>query len=74
MARDLQQELADRLIKRLELARLHKVTKEMGEDDVAYVVKLRQDFNEECIASLRREIRERVETQVVKALQVFPVM
>jgi hypothetical protein len=74
MSRDLQCELLDLQIRKTELARLYKHTKDIGEDDVAYVVKLRQDVNAEAIAAVRREIQERAESQVVKALQVFPVM
>ena len=74
MARDLQQELIDLQIRKTELARLYKHTKSIGEDDVAYVVKLRQDVCNEAIAAVQREMVERAESQVIKACQVFPVM
>lgn len=74
MARNLQEEYVDLCIRKTELARLYKHTKNIGEDDVAYVVKLRQDVCNEAIAAVQREMVERAEQQVIRACSVFPVM
>lgn len=74
MSRNLQVELLALLDKRVMMIADHRKYMAGEEYDVAYVIQLRMNFNDECLASLHRDIVNRAETQVVKALQVFPVM
>lgn len=74
MARNLQQELLSLLSKRVDMIADHAKYSALGEHDVAYVIQLRINFNDECLASLHRDMVERAEVQVLNALQVFPVM
>lgn len=74
MSRDLNAELLALLDKRVMMIADHRKYLAAEEYDVAYVVQLRINFNDECLAALHRDFALRAETQVVKALQVFPVM
>ena len=74
MARDLNAELLHLLDKRVMMIADHRKYLSLEEYDVAYVVQLRINYNDECLAALHRDFQARGEAQVIRAITVHPVM